>query len=85
MNYVNDLSVNNQLFVQNDVSFNSNLFAQKAALLALKDFTFTRESKENNDIAKNLFLIYLIPSNTSFFAQFQQNKFPLIQPSSIFS
>ena len=32
--------------------FNSNLFAQKAALLALKDFTFTRESKENNDIAR---------------------------------
>ncbi|MFL2551988.1 MAG: aminotransferase class I/II-fold pyridoxal phosphate-dependent enzyme [Gammaproteobacteria bacterium] len=25
---------------------------QKAALLALKDFTFTRESKENNDIAR---------------------------------
>ena len=32
--------------------FNSNLFAQKAALLALKDFKFTRESKENNDIAR---------------------------------
>ena len=32
--------------------FNSNLFAQKAALLALKDFSFTRESKENNDIAR---------------------------------
>jgi histidinol-phosphate aminotransferase len=32
--------------------FNSNLFAQKAALLALKDFAFTRESKENNDIAR---------------------------------
>jgi histidinol-phosphate aminotransferase len=31
--------------------FNSNLFAQKAALLALKDFKFTQESKENNDIA----------------------------------
>ena len=32
--------------------FNSNLFAQKAALLALKDFKFTRVSKENNDIAR---------------------------------
>jgi histidinol-phosphate aminotransferase len=32
--------------------FNSNLFAQKAALLALNDFTFTRESKKNNDIAR---------------------------------
>ena len=32
--------------------FNSNLFAQKAALLALKDFMFTRASKENNDIAR---------------------------------
>lgn len=32
--------------------FNSNLFAQKAALLALKDLRFTRESKENNDIAR---------------------------------
>ena len=32
--------------------FNSNLFAQKAALLALRDFAFTRESKENNDIAR---------------------------------
>ena len=32
--------------------FNSNLFAQKAALLALKDFTFTQESKDNNDIAR---------------------------------
>ena len=31
--------------------FNSNLFAQKAALLALKDFTFMRASKENNDFA----------------------------------
>ena len=31
--------------------FNSNLFAQKAALLALKDLTFMRESKDNNDIA----------------------------------
>ena len=31
--------------------FNSNLFAQKAALLALKDSKFTRESKENNDIS----------------------------------
>ena len=32
--------------------FNSNLFAQKAALLALRDFAFTRESKQNNDIAR---------------------------------
>ncbi len=33
--------------------FNSNLFAQKAALLALKDSKFTRQSKDNNDIAMN--------------------------------
>tara|TARA_B100001063_G_scaffold219632_1_gene223914 strand:- start:2124 stop:3227 length:1104 start_codon:yes stop_codon:yes gene_type:complete len=31
--------------------FNTNIFAQKAALLALKDSNFTRQSKENNDIA----------------------------------
>ena len=40
--------------------FNSNLFAQKAALLALKDFKFTRESKENNDIARIKLPIYLM-------------------------
>ncbi len=33
--------------------FNSNLFAQKAALLALKDSNFTQQSKENNDVAMN--------------------------------
>ena len=33
--------------------FNTNNFAQKAALLALKDHKFIRHSKENNDIAMN--------------------------------
>jgi histidinol-phosphate aminotransferase len=33
--------------------FNTNNFAQKAALLALKDHKFIRQSKENNDIAMN--------------------------------
>jgi histidinol-phosphate aminotransferase len=33
--------------------FNTNNFAQKAALLALKDHKFRQQSKENNDIAMN--------------------------------
>ena len=33
--------------------FNTNSFAQNAALLALKDYKFIRQSKKNNDIAMN--------------------------------
>jgi histidinol-phosphate aminotransferase len=33
--------------------FNTNSFAQNAALLALKDYRFIRQSKKNNDIAMN--------------------------------
>lgn len=36
--------------------FNTNLFAQKSAEIAIKDYKFLRESKENNDIVLNMVL-----------------------------
>ena len=51
--FINSSSLNSKFVFNHKQPFNTNSFAQNAALLALKDYRFIRQSKKNNDIAMN--------------------------------